>query len=195
MKALRILSTVAAAATLALTAASAPLGSPSKFFRVDGAEFSPQEHWELLDTVQEIGVSVHINDLVACNDSGASGLYFTGLKELHVCQDNRNGGSEEQVEWTANDFDTIRHEVHHIVQDLQDGRLGDRRLHPVFVNQQQFEALLAEALTQEQIDNIARHYGGKGLDDRGVRMELEAFAVAALIPPAQLEQALINLSQ
>ena len=47
-------------------------------------------------------------------------------------QDNRIGGSPEK-NWTANDLNTVaRGSSHH--PDLQDGQLGDQKLHLVFNN-------------------------------------------------------------
>ena len=206
MKGIKALAGLAAAA-IALTGAApvlattpAPAPTPRTFSygvnpNVDQSLFTEEAHWELLRTVRNVGVSVHVNDVRECADGSASGLYFTARRELHVCQDNRTPGSPEQVAWTANDLNTIRHEVHHMVQDLQDGRLGDQQLHLVFDNDAQRAALVNAALPPFVQQYIDRSYRSRGGNDFVVQMELEAFSVAELIHPAQLQEALINLSR
>ena len=40
---------------------------------------------------------------------------------IMICQDDRIETSDQEVEWTENDYDTLRHEAHHVVQDCMKG--------------------------------------------------------------------------
>jgi hypothetical protein len=98
-----------------------------------------------------------------------------------ICQENKRVVNEE-VNWTEEDLDTLRHEAQHLVQDCMDGeRQGE-----------------LGAVYRDPID-LAK----KVLGDRGVRsiidaysdaskhvvvMELEAFSVARLNNPIEQVQ-------
>ena len=64
-----------------------------------------------------------------CDTEKAYGWYWAAANELVVCQENKIKGSNAQVEWTEEDYDTLRHEAHHLVQDCmaRDNRDGPPR--------------------------------------------------------------------
>ena len=87
------------------------------------ADNSFEAHASLANAIAEVGVDVYINPPEVCED-GIAGMYISGASALVVCQDNATG--EEQVDWTANDLDTLRHEAQHLIQDCVAFRRGDR---------------------------------------------------------------------
>ena len=92
--------------------------------------------------------------------------------------ENKIKGSSQQVRWTAEDLDTVRHESHHLTQDCRDNSLNGR-LHAYIMTPLDLLLLSCLSLGNRIIDNYA---------DRGehvVIMELEAFAVAAMNDPLE----------
>ena len=97
-----------------------------------------------------------------------------------VCQDNRTG--TEEVAWTDNDLDTIRHESVHYLQDCISGLDGE--LDPFYDGDGPAPgtdnyADIVKLLGVEKARRIAFWYQ-KQMDADGqiIRLEHEAFAVA-----------------
>ena len=88
------------------------------------ADNSYDAHVGLWNTLQRAGVTTQINPR-DCKPE-FHGYYNRRSVKLVVCQDNSTGGGR-QVEWTANDLDTLRHEAQHVLQDCMVGGLGDLR--------------------------------------------------------------------
>ena len=129
--------------------------------------------------IASTGTNLRINPGV-CARREANGWYWASRKELVVCQDNYTSANVE-VPWTANDFDTLRHEAHHLTQDCLDGsRQGS--IQPVYVDSPGF---VVATLSQRQIGNIIKTYRENGATVETVRTELEAFAVAQTNDPAE----------
>lgn len=158
-----------AVAALTLTVPSGAFAQSNEFH---------QKHVHLWETIQQAGVLIRLNDSKQCRDPKQDGAYLPQNRVLVICQDNGRAGGP-QVRWTANDYDTLRHEAHHIVQDCAAGdglggystTLFDRDGLTKFVGQ--------SSLTQDQIKWIISSYKGKGAPPNVVAMEVEAFAVAA----------------
>lgn len=160
-----------ALAALTLTATlTAPLAKAGTFDHDDlGA------HAQLLRTVEQTGVQVFINDEY-CNTGDFNGLYSSQAGVLLVCQDNAQVYNNRSVAWTANDLDTIRHEVHHLVQDCSAGGRGNGRLDTVYSDPNR---LANETLGVNAKNSIMSHYAANGADAHTLQLEIEAFSVAA----------------
>ena len=69
--------------------------------------------------IRTAGVTILLNDpqfvKMVC------GMYSPTHRVLVVCQDDRYPISTKEIEWTPNDYDTLRHESHHVLQDCLDG--------------------------------------------------------------------------
>ena len=134
-------------------------------------------HMALGRAIAATGIDLKINPDI-CNYQEADGWYWAAKNELVVCQDNATKAGEE-VAWTSNDFDTLRHEAHHLIQDCLDGNLqGD--IQNVYVDSPRF---VTGVLTQNQIRRIASAYEERGIET--IKVELEAFAVAVADDPAE----------
>lgn len=141
---------------------------------------TPEDHRYLAQTIQSLGVPLTLNSKVHC-PPGESGSYFAAGFMI-ICQDHRTEDGK-QVSWTENDLDTLRHEAHHLIQDCAKGTIGDRKMSLMFDNEKQFTLFISNSgYTQEQLQQIIKHYQKKGVTGYDLLMELEAFAVARSIP-------------
>ena len=135
-------------------------------------------HADLVRAVESVGISVRFN-VDECDANNSFGWYHGLSQSMVVCQENKVKGSDKFVQFTAEDFDTIRHEAHHVVQDCMDNKV-DGLLQQVYTN----PGLLADdKLTQQKADWIVRAYRNRGYHI--VYQELEAFAVAAMNNPEE----------
>ena len=136
------------------------------------------DHFELGKAVVSTGVELKINPASCFQQDKALGWYWALKNELVICQENAYRPNTE-VLWTAEDFDTLRHEAQHLVQDCMDGaRQGS--LESVY---QEPVRLGKEVLGQAAMQRIARAYADRG--DHIIVMEIEAFAVAQLNQPRE----------
>ena len=74
-------------------------------------------HERLVTAVQRTGVTIHLNTK-ECIGASFAGYYRSSALRMVICQDNGIDGSNQQARWTANDLDTLRHEVHHLSPGL-----------------------------------------------------------------------------
>ena len=137
-------------------------------------------HMALGRAVAATGIDLKINPAACFTDNEAFGWYWAARNELVICQENATQPNVE-VRWTAEDFDTLRHEAHHLTQDCLDGST-DGDIQNIYKDS---PAFVSGVLSQGKIKRIISAYIDRGTDT--VRTELEAFAVAALNDP--LEQA------
>ncbi len=151
---------------------------------------NPEEHQVLWDTLERKGVTVLINDTDLC-EGDAAGLYSPSHNVLVVCQDRRLPLTSREVEWTPNDYDTLRHEAHHVLQDCMDGL--DNNTSVLFFEGRKMTQFVKNALTQSQIKGIIERYSEAGADDEVIRMELEAFAVAQTVSPLTIADGIDEL--
>ena len=160
--------------TALATAAAVVIASPAQ------ARSNHQAHIALSRAVQRAGITVHVNHKV-CDKSDALGMYIAKYKSIVICQQNRVKGSTTIVRWTEEDYDTLRHEVHHVVQDCMDstynGELDSVYKEPI--------SLAKNTLSTRKINWIIDTYRQHGATDHIVVMELEAFSVAALNDPQE----------
>ena len=134
-------------------------------------------HMALGRAVVSTGVQLKINPK-ECFTKDAFGWYWAAKNEMVICQENATRPNTE-VNWTAEDFDTLRHEAVHLVQDcmdgVQNGRLGAVYNDPI--------RLAKEVLGDRKIQSIIEAYSDS--TDHIKVMELEAFSVAAINDPAE----------
>ena len=155
-----------------------------------------QEHQELWDTLEGVGISVHVNEPDVCEDNWGGGMYIQheGDGYLIVCQDKgENAGTDNQVQWSANDYDTLRHEAHHVIQDCKAGDIADGELEPVLDDVRQHERFVRSSLSQRRIKWIIENYVAKGADRDTIILELEAFSVAQGVSATQITRGLDKL--
>lgn len=139
-----------------------------------------EKHRYLARTIRAVGVSVTINTRVHCSPGESGSYYPAGF--MVICQDNRRQEGVE-VEWTANDLDTLRHEAQHLIQDCAIGGIGDSKLSLMFNTQEELVRFLSNSgYTKQELQEISSHYQKQGVTGYDLLMELEAFAVARSIP-------------
>jgi len=142
------------------------------------------DHVALWEAAQATGVRTLINP-DRCDTEKAYGWYWAAANELVICQEGKIRGSNKQVEWTEEDYDTLRHEVHHLVQDCmarenRDGLLGAVYNRPI--------ELGYKVLGYDRANRIAELYAKNGASGHIQVMEIEAFAVAAMNQPLEQVQ-------
>ena len=158
------------------------------------------QHARLWDTLENAGVGVYLNPKQVCERENAPmGMYVYSSRAnqplMAICQDNRTESGDE-VAWTDNDLDTLRHEAMHFIQDCVDGRLNGS-LDPYFDGEGPSPATLTYRdvivrLGYYRANNIARAYKNRGADLATIRLEHEAFAVATY---AQADQITDKINQ
>ena len=140
------------------------------------------EHGQLGAAIRSTGITLKFNP-AKCEERNAMGWYWSYGAEMVICQENfdRAHGYGNEVRWTEEDLDTLRHEAQHLIQDCMDGsrngRLGSVYKNPI--------GLAKSTLSKGQIDWIIKSYGEQGASEHIIIMELEAFSVAAMNDPAE----------
>ena len=156
------------------------LGLVAMFSPIEAlARSNHDHHVQLVRAALSTGVVFKINPPM-CDRERAMGWYWAAKNELVVCQQNKIKGLSVEVSWTEEDYDTLRHEAHHLVQDCmarenRDGHLGAVYQNPV--------GLGKEVLGEASLQRIADAYSDK--DNHTIVMEFEAFSVAALNDPLE----------
>jgi len=141
------------------------------------------EHRQLGNAVKSTGVSLQYNPISCGEKIDAMGWYWSTRSELVICQENHQAsdGYWNEVQWTEEDLDTLRHEAQHLIQDCMDGsrngRLGAVYTDPV--------ALAKGILSQQAAQQIIESYANDGASEHVIIMELEAFSVATMNNPAE----------
>ena len=148
-----------------------------------------EEHQELWYTLQEVGIDTRVNMTGLCDDGETDGAYFYMRSTLVVCQDNANTFGAKEVGWTPNDYDTLRHEAHHVVQDCLAGGLADGESALLFNDFDELKEFVHSILTEEQVSGIISNYRESGAPDDVILRELEAFAVAAGVSAPNIAKA------
>lgn len=151
---------------------------------------SVEDHRELMTAVERTGVRVMLNHPEMCG-GGIMGFYASLDQVMMICQDGSKK-SFDHVAWTTNDFDTLRHEAHHLLQDCKDGRVGDGRLIPALSAEYLAELAKESGMTVADVAQIQETYGSKGASDEVIRNEVEAFIVANAIPASTLAETLLT---
>ena len=143
------------------------------------------DHVLLMERLERVGVTVVVNNPIHCppgREGGGSYSPFSAL--LAVCQDN--GVSDGvMVKWTPNDYDTLRHEAHHVIQDCINGSIADGRMDMLFNSNdwEEFTKDLDEFVSRVYLNQIKR-----GMTDKVAMEEVEAYVVAEFIPAANISK-------
>jgi hypothetical protein len=166
--------TIKAITTAALATATV-IGTNAKALNVDPG------HFDLGKAVVSTGVQLKINPMSCFPKEGLMGWYWSTKNELVVCQQNATRPDTE-VYWTAEDFDTLRHEAQHLIQDCMDGSQNGE-LSAVYKDPIQVGKAI---LSTEHLQGIVQAYSDKS--EHIIVLEIEAFAVAAMNNPAEQVQ-------
>ena len=109
--------------------------------------------------------------------------WYSGItREMVVCQEQvlRSGNfGQGMVRWTEEDFDTLRHEAHHLTQDCMDDVIN-AELENVYTRPIE---LGYKVMGRHKTNRVAEMY-----EERGGHiqvMEIEAFAVAQMNDPLE----------
>lgn len=158
-----------------------------------GVRASEEEraHRDLVSSIESVGVTVSINDPI-CQERNANGMYISMNKLLVVCQDNAKWSGDE-VEWTVNDYDTLRHEAHHVLQDCVNGELGDGLLSDFFDDADEYNEFIHGTIGPDKANAIAEVYEANGASERIILNEIEAFAVADSVSPETIGEAVVKV--
>ena len=181
------LAATALAATAALAAPAAMAGEIETL--KGGYRFLDQEHQVLVDAITRAGVTVRVNVGADC-EGGHDGVYMPQDGILAICQDNAPQVHWNEVRWTANDLDTLRHEAVHLLQDCNadDGIGGYSQLW--FSTDEKRVAFVKDSLSPRKIKWIIKTYVEAGASDFVLDAEMEAFSIAATINPESIAQAI-----
>jgi len=133
------------------------------------------QHKRLLNVVESLGVQVAINDSYCKKLNMFNGFYINKKKQLYICQDNSLMDGKI-VEWTENDFDTIRHETFHLIQDCNDGKLGDGDYKLVYNDDELIQVVLDSGITMKRLQRYVNLYTILGESSHGTMLEMEAIS-------------------
>ena len=147
-----------------------------------------EEHVHLYRTIQAQGVRIVINHKQECAD-GRDGSYHSRERLLVICQDMARPGQQE-IDWTANDLDTLRHEAQHMVQDCAHGQMADRYLRPYYTDRQELIQFLNDSIGYDNAQELMTLDSYRNAPEHVKWTEMEAFAVAAVVDPKQIADAL-----
>jgi len=155
------------------------------------AQNSFEDHNELWEAIQSVGVVTLVNHPIHCKDRTFAGIYYDNAM-LVICQDNREANNGVQVEWTDNDLDTLRHEAHHIVQDCAVGTVGDYRMERMFADDNEFFSFISKSSYGEE--NLIKLYTKlrENLNDEQALIEVEAYVIAKDIPAKSITKKLLE---
>ena len=155
-----------------------------------------QEHIELLNTIQGLGINVVINDHLTCTaHKDVAGYWHGARRTFALCQESLRYSSNpvwtgEVILASDDDLDTIRHEAHHIVQDCVDGKI-DGGLQPFF-NNEDLATFLSEYPDWKE-DKIVSTYRKDGASNTVIKFEIEAWAVADMVPAEAISNVLTQV--
>ena len=134
------------------------------------------QHNQLWSSLQEVGIVMSVNSPIHCKgDKMGAYYYHSGL--MVICQERATIMNGEQVNWTEEDLDTLRHESHHVVQDCVDGTIADGSLGTLFNEHDEWKDFVNQGLSETAIRGIIDTYS-TGDNNGVVARELEAFSVA-----------------
>ena len=170
--------------TLVSAVAASIIASPSLASDNDHAA-----HVLLMERLEKVGVTVVVNNPIHCppgREGGGSYSPFSAL--LAVCQDNGDSDSV-MVKWTPNDYDTLRHESHHVIQDCVSGSIADGRMDMLF-NSNDWEQFTKGL--DEFVSNVYRNQIRRGMTDKVAMEEVEAYVVAEYVPAASISNKVIE---
>jgi hypothetical protein len=110
---------------------------------------------------------------------------------LVICQENRESNNSIQIDWTAEDLDTLRHEAHHLIQDCASGKIADDKITTVFTEDELVGFLEDSSYSDDQLLALYKTLKEQ-LSPEEILLELEAYAVAKDIPAREIKNKLIE---
>lgn len=156
------------------------------------ANNTAEDHHALWKELQNQGVTTIYNHKLHCpKDGSVDGRYYLYSAMLIVCQDNMTAHLVEQP-WTENDFDTLRHEAHHVIQDCARGVIGDGVSQPFFDEETYVDFVEASTIPMERLDELFEMMVNDGLDPMTIVEEIEAYIVAYEVPADSIRKKLIE---
>lgn len=162
------------AALLALTLAAAPASATTW-------ETNVPAHQRLVNVLRSRGVTVDRGTQYC--DGKNNGTYNARTRSIRICS---NGN-----QWSEDNFDTLRHEAIHVLQDLRDCNLGNLALHRL-TNDDQLAQLLSG--TDLNVQAIIDAYAARGASEHVILLELEAWGGASTTPADAIANILQNVS-
>jgi hypothetical protein len=114
-------------------------------------------------------------------------MYSPEYNAIMICQDDRIETSDQEVEWTENDYDTLRHESHHVVQDCMEG-IDNEKMSSFFSDRIEYLEFIVLSLTKSEFFQIIEAY--RSFDNDVILNELEAFATAKDVKSDTIAKAL-----
>ena len=151
-----------------------------------------EDHDMLLYSLESLGVTVMFN-AHACSVRDIDGLYNSKLGKLVICQDKAKWATDTRLAMTQNDYDTLRHEAHHVIQDCVNGKLGDGLLGDLFKDPVDYHEFVHSTLGPAAAAAVAETYSLAGASAETVSLEVEAFAIASSVPANVLSQTLVTV--
>ena len=140
-----------------------------------------EAHLQIVEALNDAKVPLSVNPKMCEEYTDYSGFYFNevGRKTgIVICQENREK-RDKIVDFTDYDLDTLRHEVVHLLQDCEDGRIGDGQFASLFTGE---EKVLKEMITdyygEERAKRDYRESRKSGLSPHRAKIELEASVIA-----------------
>ena len=153
-----------------------------------------EAHKQLYRTLQEVGIEVVLNDKRYCQDENHDGSYFPFMRTLSICQDDAHHSlNGRMVPWSENDLDTLRHEAQHVVQDCNEGVLGDGELGPMFTPEKLLEMMKASRISREHYQALWHSYSNQPIEHR--LLEMEAYMVASDVPADYIARKLVEFCE
>ena len=135
--------------------------------------------YDLLRLVESYGVDVRFNTAI-CNDGSHAGSFKVtkGLPILSLCINPDN--------ITADDHDTVRHEVWHFIQYCRTPA-SSTVLHPLLKDRTKYNELIHYGLSGFTIERIRSNY-----PDDDELVELEAFAASQVLSAKFIGEQVVN---
>lgn len=134
----------------------------------------------LVKTLESVNVPVFM-DGAPCKTSGVQGVYSAKHNQMLLCVDGAHPSA-----LSAEQRDTLRHESVHAMQDCAAGQ-ENLDMATLLSDEDLIRALVASGIDPDRVIAV---YGSNGASDRVIRLELEAFALAALVTDGQAVAAL-----
>ena len=134
-----------------------------------------EAHLDLAQAIMDSNVAVSINEKEHCFslEHRFFGSYNPSAGVISICQENATEWNGEVIEFSAEDYDTLRHEAQHLVQDCLDGA-RDGRMVPMFTGAARTKFLSNFSDTKEA--RVRHTYSDAS--DALITLEVEAFATA-----------------
>ena len=151
------------------------------------AQSDMSQHQQLWNAVESTGVSISLNKAEYCYSKFNGGKKFFGFyygptRLLVICQEaalRTDTYNQGQLQWSEEDFDTLRHEAHHLVQDCRDKELN-QELDTVYTKPVN---LAMSVLGRDGVMGVLQTYSDASEEMKV--LELEAFSVARMNQPLE----------